>query len=61
MEIDGMYAKDFFGTSIEVMSNEYIPRQVSVHPETGASIVIPINTTNASAIIADNFDNKKGV
>lgn len=61
MEIDGMYAKDILGTEIEVMSNEYIPRQVYVHPETGTTISMPINTTNASAIIADNFDNKKGV
>lgn len=59
MEIDGMQAKDILGTEIEVISNEYIPRQVYVHPETGATIVMPINTTNASEIIADNFDNKE--
>lgn len=41
------------------MSNEYILRQVTVHPETGATISIPINTTNASEIIVDNFDNKE--
>ena len=41
------------------MSNEYILRQVTVHPETGATNSIPINTTNAIEIIVDNFDNKE--
>ena len=59
MEIDGMQAKDILGTEIVVISNEYIPRQVYVHPETGTTIAMPINTTNASEIIADNFDNKE--
>ena len=58
IEIDGMYAKDFFGTSIEVMSNEYIPKQVTVRPETGATITFPINTTNTASIIADDIENK---
>lgn len=39
------------------MSNEYILRQVTVHPETGATIAMPINTTNTSAIVAENIRN----
>lgn len=57
-EIDYMKANDFLGTSVYIMSNEYIPKEVLVRPEIGNTISVPINTTNASEIIADNFDNK---
>ena len=58
MEIDKIYTKEFFGTNVQVMSNEYIPTQVKVHPETGATIAIPASTANTAAIIADDIESE---
>ena len=53
MEIEKISEESY----LNIITNEYIPRQVYVHPEIGATNAMPINTTNTAAIIADDIEN----
>lgn len=54
--ISGLYADNMFGSSAYVEVLDYTTHKVLVKPEMGVSHNIPISTTNAADIIADNIE-----
>lgn len=56
--ISVLQCDDIMGFSAHVQALEYSTKQVKVRPEMGASHNIPISTTNAADIVADNIEKK---
>ena len=53
--ISSVNCDDMFGADLYVLTNEYTAYQANVRPEMGASHNIPLSTTTAIDIIADDI------